>query len=390
MARPLQRNQAARRAGKPAASALPRAFARCGNSSLELSTGRGSLRDWLSPGSQGTCGRGQRRAAGYDPRLVPEAGGRKFDGSKARRKVGRPPVTATSSSSLSAWPKRIPAGVMTGLRVHWPISATRSPTRRLAMFCGATAYLRPRRGSTRPRGQRSFVRTWRVLAGTDFFSVEVFTLRGLVTYYVLFFIHLETRRVNIAGITVHPDERWMQQIARNVTMEEWGVLQNCRCLLHDRDTKYTRCFRAIIDSFWGQARCATTPRGHKRNTGSGDDRCAIRVFQTNSRIRSHEETGLPAMKVKTLRLPVELSEEITRRARMKGVPDADYYRLLIERGLLLESVELAMEKPTPAGLLGPVRSGAGDPQHPPVARRCARAQHDSEGAGAGQGRARRG
>jgi hypothetical protein len=32
-----------------------------------------------------------------------------------------------------------------------------------------------------------------------------------VTYYVLFFIHLESRRVAIAGITVHPDEAWMKQ-----------------------------------------------------------------------------------------------------------------------------------------------------------------------------------
>jgi hypothetical protein len=39
----------------------------------------------------------------------------------------------------------------------------------------------------------------------------VLTLRGLVTYYVLFFIHLESRRVDIAGITVQPDERWMQR-----------------------------------------------------------------------------------------------------------------------------------------------------------------------------------
>ena len=44
------------------------------------------------------------------------------------------------------------------------------------------------------------------LRGTDFFTAEVLTLRGLVTY-VLFFIHLESRRVDIAGITVHPDER---------------------------------------------------------------------------------------------------------------------------------------------------------------------------------------
>jgi hypothetical protein len=70
----------------------------------------------------------------------------------------------------------------------------------------------------------AFIRTHlAVLAGTDFFTVEVLTLRGLVTYYVLFFIHLESRKVDIAGITVHPDEQWMQQMARNMTMEGWGV-----------------------------------------------------------------------------------------------------------------------------------------------------------------------
>ena len=65
---------------------------------------------------------------------------------------------------------------------------------------------------------------------------------------MLFFIHLESRRLDIAGITVHPDERWMQQIARNVTMEGCGALRDCRYLLHDRDTKYTQSFRAIIAS----------------------------------------------------------------------------------------------------------------------------------------------
>ena len=58
------------------------------------------------------------------------------------------------------------------------------------------------------------------------------------------------------------------------------------------------------------------------------------------------------MRVKTLRLTSELSDEVTRRARMKGVPDADYYRLLIERGLLLESVEMTMDKPIPPGYWG--------------------------------------
>jgi hypothetical protein len=99
-----------------------------------------------------------------------------------------------------------------------------------------------------PAPERKRTTTWSafvrihlaLLAATDFFTAEVLTLRGLVTYYVLFFIHLESRRVVIAGITVHPYERWMEQIARNVTMEGCGALRDCRYLLHDRDTKYTQ------------------------------------------------------------------------------------------------------------------------------------------------------
>jgi hypothetical protein len=113
-----------------------------------------------------------------------------------------------------------------------------------------------RRHGLPPAPERKRTTTWAafirthlsLLSGTDFFTAEVLTLRGLVTYYVLFFIHLESRRVYVAGITVHPDEPWMKQIARNVTMEGCGVLRDCRYLLHDRDTKYTRSFRAIIAS----------------------------------------------------------------------------------------------------------------------------------------------
>ena len=78
--------------------------------------------------------------------------------------------------------------------------------------------------------------------------MEVLTLHGLVTYYVLFFIHLESRSVEVTGITPNPNEVWMKQIARNVTMDEWGFLDECRYLLHDRDTKYTHSFRQIIKS----------------------------------------------------------------------------------------------------------------------------------------------
>ena len=74
------------------------------------------------------------------------------------------------------------------------------------------------------------------------------TLRGLITYYVLFFIHLETRRVEIAGITRHPDQYWMEQVARNVTMEEIGFLHGYKKLIQDRDAKFCPEFRQLIES----------------------------------------------------------------------------------------------------------------------------------------------
>ena len=153
-------------------------------------------------------------------------------------------------------------GVMTGLRGRWPIWGIRSAIRRSAMSCNATA-LPPAPERKRTTTWSAFIRTHlALLAGTDFFTAEVLTLRGLVTYYVLFFIHLESRRVDIAGITVHPDERWMQQMARNVTMEGCGALRDCRYLLHDRDTKYTQSFRAILhqagSSRWCCPRAART------------------------------------------------------------------------------------------------------------------------------------
>jgi putative transposase len=87
-----------------------------------------------------------------------------------------------------------------------------------------------------------------VLAGCDFFTVEVLTWRGLVTYYVLFFLHLESRRVSVAGITRHPDQEWMEQIARSATQETWGYLHACRYVLHDRDTKFCASFRSALAS----------------------------------------------------------------------------------------------------------------------------------------------
>ena len=52
----------------------------------------------------------------------------------------------------------------------------------------------------------------------------------------------------MAGVTPHPNEQWMMQVARNITMEEWGFLAPGQDLIHDRDGKYCPAFQHIIDA----------------------------------------------------------------------------------------------------------------------------------------------
>jgi putative transposase len=105
------------------------------------------------------------------------------------------------------------------------------------------------------------------------------TLRGLVTYYVLFFIHLDSRKVEIAEMTPHPNAAWMTQIARNVTMDEWGFLGHCRYLIHDRDTKYCRSFRDVIES--GDIKTLRLPA---RSPTTISNRCGDPTIYTRERL----------------------------------------------------------------------------------------------------------
>jgi putative transposase len=173
---------------------------------------------------------------------------RKFDGSKSRRYPGRPRM----DDEIEQWVVR-----MAKENSDWGYDRIVGAMANLGYrLSDQTVGNILQRHGIPPAPDRKRTTTWSdfirahmsVLAGTDFFSVEVLTLRGLVTYYVLFFIRLESRHVEVAGITQHPNEAWMKQIARNVTMDEWGFLDNCRYLIHDRDTKYCQSFRDIIES----------------------------------------------------------------------------------------------------------------------------------------------
>ena len=72
----------------------------------------------------------------------------------------------------------------------------------------------------RPTSWQTFLRAhWGEIAAADFFTTEVWTWHGLVTFYTVFVIDLASRRVQILGSTPHPDETFMCQIVRNLTVE---------------------------------------------------------------------------------------------------------------------------------------------------------------------------
>lgn len=95
------------------------------------------------------------------------------------------------------------------------------------------------------------------MVGTDFFTKRIYTLRGVLTAYMLVFIHLGTRKVYCTAPTFSPGEEWVMQQARNANMwlDDMGVTP--RFLIHDRDSKFTKKFR----EFWKSegVRCIRTP-----------------------------------------------------------------------------------------------------------------------------------
>jgi putative transposase len=97
-------------------------------------------------------------------------------------------------------------------------------------------------------------RHWEQIVAADFFTVEVWTKRGLQRIMMLFFIDLATRKVEIAGVVSVANGLWMSQIGRNVTDAVEGVLRGKRYLIHDRDPLFTREFIVLLDGI-GLRRC---------------------------------------------------------------------------------------------------------------------------------------
>jgi hypothetical protein len=155
---------------------------------------------------------------------------KKYDGT-SQREGGRP-GTAT-------WLQRLVVQFATE-NPSWGYTRIRGALRNLGHELGRNTIKRillehgvdpaPKRGKTLP--WKTFLKShFGVIAATDFFTVEVLTLGGLVRYVVWFVIDLESRRVHIAGLIRHPHDAWIQQVARNLTDNLDGFLRGKRYLI---------------------------------------------------------------------------------------------------------------------------------------------------------------
>jgi putative transposase len=130
----------------------------------------------------------------------------KFDGSKQRKSLGRPRV----NKELEDWVVK-----MARENRGWGYDRIAGALAELGYDISdqTVGNILKRRGVP-PAPDRQKTTTWKdfirshmsVLWATDFFSTEVWTLGGLVTFYVLFLIKLDTREVHLAGVSAHPHE----------------------------------------------------------------------------------------------------------------------------------------------------------------------------------------
>ena len=169
----------------------------------------------------------------------------KYDGS-AKRTVGRP-RKATALAALIVrmatenrdWGYRRIQGALSNLG-H---TVARTTVANILKQHG----LEPAPERSRKTTWKEFLtRHWELIVAADFFTVEVWTRRGLQRFLVLLFIDLSTRRVKIAGIGAQANGLWMSQIARELSDPMDGLLLGKRYLIHDRDPLFTAEFQNML------------------------------------------------------------------------------------------------------------------------------------------------
>jgi putative transposase len=138
----------------------------------------------------------------------------------------------------------------------WGVTRTLGELAKLGIFIGRSTVRNILLAAGLDPGPKRGEATWdefikrhaQTLWATDFFSKKVWTMRGLVDVFILFFIHVGSRKVFFAGVSAHPDNVWMQQQVKNVCMHWDGLKKDERptMVLHDFDCKYTQDFDGIL------------------------------------------------------------------------------------------------------------------------------------------------
>ena len=171
----------------------------------------------------------------------------------------------------------------------------------------------------RPTSWQTSLRAhWGEIAGADFFTTEVWTWRGLVTFYTVFVIELASLRVQILGSTPHPDEAFMRQVARTLTPADGQVYAVLIC---DRDAKWSEPVHARLQEGW------------------------LRVIQTPYRApnaNAHAERFVRSIKEECLDRLIPLGERHFRGAVAEFV--AHYHRERNHQGLDNDLIELPPEQ----------------------------------------------
>jgi putative transposase len=176
---------------------------------------------------------------------------------------------ATQSVGKCKWTYRASRGRPPGLQAHLPALviriATENPTWGYTRIQGALKNVGHRVGRStvarilhahgippggqRPTSWRTFVQAhWPALVAADFFTTEVWTVRGLVTYYTAFVLELHSRRVEMIGSTPYPDEAFNLQCLRQLIGETHGLLREGCILICDRDPKWSSGVEQLLQT----------------------------------------------------------------------------------------------------------------------------------------------
>ena len=94
-----------------------------------------------------------------------------------------------------------------------------------------------------------------VIAAAEFFTVDVWTKRGLVTRYLFCVIHHATRMIEDAGVTPNPGGNFVTQVARNLTDHVDGFLRDKKFLILDNDALFAKQFCSILEDAGVQVVC---------------------------------------------------------------------------------------------------------------------------------------